>query len=183
MRHINGEEITFTGAEKVDSRQPLESDLQPVNQQPFSPQPINLKPAIQSPDQTSTGQPSPRTSAQEVYRVRFEADTVSLEQDRIRDLFQRYRSLKSLFGEDVSEDLLTDFIDFILYHTALARRKNGAVFVEYFLKIVEGKGPKIFAQFQSCKTKQSPPASPAASPPLYSYFEKVRGKRLMEFMA
>ncbi|MEW6380320.1 MAG: ATPase, T2SS/T4P/T4SS family [bacterium] len=110
----------------------------------------------------------------EVYRVRFEADTVSLEQNRIRDLFRRYQSLKQEFGEDISEDLLADFIDFIVYYTSLAQKRYGAVFVEFILKVIEGRCPRIFIQFQSCESARSA---------FSSHLERARGQRFMEFMA
>ena len=99
-----------------------------------------------------------------MYRVRFEVDTISLEQDRIRDLFQKYQSLKSVNSERMCpEDLLTDFIDFILYYTTLAQRKYGAIFVEFFLKMIKGKGPKIFIQFQKSIQPSLSQSSPSPS--------------------
>jgi len=110
----------------------------------------------------------------EVYRIRFEADAIDLEQDRIRELFQKYQSLRQEFGHDLSDNLLADFIDFIVYHTSLARKRYGAAYVEFFLKIIDGQGPKIFIQFQSTE-----PARSAFSP----HLERARGRRLMEFLA
>ena len=105
----------------------------------------------------------------EVYRIRFESDTITMEQNRIHELFQRYCTLQKEFGEELSEDLLLDFIDFIVYHTSLSQVKYGAMFVEFFLKVVEEK-PKIFMQYQTDRRSDS------------SYINRVRGKRLLEFM-
>ena len=106
----------------------------------------------------------------EKYRIRFEADTITLEQDRIQKFFQYYLSLKNEFGEKISEDLLADFIDFIVYYTTLSQKKYGAVFVEFYLKVID-ESPKIFLQFQGYNLRESSP-----------YTQKIRGQRLMEFL-
>ncbi len=106
----------------------------------------------------------------ERYRIRFEADTITLEQDRIQDFFQKYLSLKNEFGGKISEDLLEDFIDFIVYYTTLSQKKYGAVFVEFYLKVIE-EYPKIFLQFQVYNQHE-----PSA------YSQRMRGQRLMEFL-
>jgi len=93
-----------------------------------------------------------------------------LEQDRIQDFFQNYISLKNEFGEKLSDDLLKDFIDFIVYHTTLSQEKYGAVFVEFYLKVIE-EHPSIFLQFQGYNLHEPSP-----------YYHRMRGQRLMEFL-
>ena len=107
----------------------------------------------------------------EVYRVRFEADTVPFEQERIRGLFEQYRELGRVLGKAIPEGLLADFIDFIVHHSNLARKKYGAVLIDFFIKADE-EMPRVFIQYQRNKPTGR-----------MSAMERVHGRRLMEFVA
>jgi len=161
IRMIDGEEM------------PIQTPQGPneVTSPPISPQGFEKQESSQNPRPSDTlPQKNTVRDQGERYRIRFEADTITLEQDRIQDFFQKYLTLKNEFGGKISEDLLEDFIDFIVYYTTLSQKKYGAVFVEFYLKVIE-EYPKIFLQFQGYNQHE-----PSA------YSQKMRGQRLMEFL-
>ncbi|MGA1870099.1 MAG: GspE/PulE family protein [bacterium] len=89
----------------------------------------------------------------EAYRIRFDLDNVNQDENRIRNLFREYQSLKRECGGVISDNLQQDFIDFI--HHAIHQYKDEYEpnYIDFFLKIIRGD-VRIFAQFQTYKGGQ-----------------------------
>lgn len=75
----------------------------------------------------------------EAYRVRFEANTIESETERIADFFLAYRGIKAALGEEVSSDLLGDFVDFIVDTVKRLKTSEGADFAEFSLHVRDNR--------------------------------------------
>jgi len=75
----------------------------------------------------------------EAYRVRFEANTIESETERIADFFVAYRGIKAVLGEEVSPELLGDFVDFIVDTVKRLKTSEGADFAEFSLQVRDNR--------------------------------------------
>lgn len=78
----------------------------------------------------------------EVYRIRFDVTSIEVETDRIADLFNVYQEIMDKTGRTLDDDLLDDFVDFIIYSTKRAEILLKAEFVEFSVRVKDNK-PKI----------------------------------------
>jgi len=81
----------------------------------------------------------------ETYRIRFDAHMIESETERIADFFQVYRNVKEALGEPVSDDLLGDFVDFIVDTAKRLKTAEGADFTEFSLH-VRDKRDRLFVE-------------------------------------
>ncbi len=81
----------------------------------------------------------------ESYRIRFDANTVESETERIADFFEVYRNIKKDLGESVDGEFLGDFVDFIVDTVKRLRTSEGAEFAEFSLH-VRDKKDRIFVE-------------------------------------
>ncbi len=81
----------------------------------------------------------------ESYRIRFDANTVESEMERIADFFEVYRNIKKDLGEPVDGEFLGDFVDFIVDTVKRLRTSEGAEFAEFSLH-VRDKKDRIFVE-------------------------------------
>lgn len=81
----------------------------------------------------------------ESYRIRFDANTVESEMERIADFFEVYRNIKKDLGESVDGEFLGDFVDFIVDTVKRLRTSEGAEFAEFSLH-VRDKKDRIFVE-------------------------------------
>jgi type IV pilus assembly protein PilB len=81
----------------------------------------------------------------ESYRVRFDANTVESETERIADFFDAYRKIKEDLGEAIDGEYLGDFADFIIDTVKRLRTSEGAEFAEFSL-YVRDKTDRIFVE-------------------------------------
>lgn len=75
----------------------------------------------------------------EVYRIRFDASTIETETDQIADFFKVYQRITEKMGKALKPDLLEDFGDFIIYTVKRLELSLKAEFVEFYLRVKEGK--------------------------------------------
>lgn len=81
----------------------------------------------------------------ETYRIRFDAHMIESETERIADFFQTYRDIKESLGEALSEDMLGDFVDFVVDTVKRLKTTEGADFAEFSLH-VRDKRDRIFVE-------------------------------------
>jgi hypothetical protein len=81
----------------------------------------------------------------EAYRVRFEANTIESEMERIADFFQAYAGVKQTLGEAVDDGLMGDFVDFIVDTVKRLRNTEGAEFAEFSLHVRDQRD-RIFVE-------------------------------------
>lgn len=75
----------------------------------------------------------------EVYRIRFDASTIETETDQIANFFKVYQGITEKMGKDLKPDLLEGFVDFIIYTVKRLEVSLKAEFVEFYLRVKEGK--------------------------------------------
>lgn len=75
----------------------------------------------------------------EVYRIRFDASTIETETDQIADFFIVYQEMMEKMGKPLNPDLLEGFVDFIIYTVKRLEISLKAEFVEFYLRVKEGK--------------------------------------------
>ncbi|NVL90720.1 MAG: Flp pilus assembly complex ATPase component TadA [Desulfobacterales bacterium] len=75
----------------------------------------------------------------EVYRIRFDASTIETETDQIADFFKAYQRIMEETGKALESDLLENFVDFIVYTVKRLRVSLKAEFLEFCLRVKEGK--------------------------------------------
>jgi type IV pilus assembly protein PilB len=71
----------------------------------------------------------------ETYRIRFDAHMIESETERIADFFDAYRKVKETLGEPLSEDMLGDFVDFVVDTVKRLKTTEGADFAEFSLHV------------------------------------------------
>jgi type IV pilus assembly protein PilB len=96
----------------------------------------------------------------ESYRIRFDANTVESETERIADFFEAYRLIKERLGQNVSQEYLGDFVDFVTDTVKRLRTTEGAEFAEFSLHVREQKD-RIFVE--TLLPHREPPAPPRSS--------------------
>jgi hypothetical protein len=92
----------------------------------------------------------------ESYRIRFDANTIESEMERIADFFEVYRNIKKDLGEAVDGEFLGDFVDFIVDTVKRLRTSEGAEFAEFSLH-VRDKKDRIFVETLLPNQDPSPP--------------------------
>jgi type IV pilus assembly protein PilB len=97
------------------------------------------------PVQIFTNEDASATLEGESYRIRFDANTVESEMERIADFFEVYRNIKKDLGESVDGEFLGDFVDFIVDTVKRLRTSEGAEFAEFSLH-VRDKKDRIFVE-------------------------------------
>jgi type IV pilus assembly protein PilB len=98
-----------------------------------------------SPVQIFTNEEASGALEGESYRIRFDANTVESEMERIADFFEVYRNIKKDLGEPVDGEFLGDFVDFIVDTVMRLRTSEGAEFAEFSLH-VRDKKDRIFVE-------------------------------------
>jgi type IV pilus assembly protein PilB len=98
-----------------------------------------------SPVQIFTNEEASGALEGESYRIRFDANTVESEMERIADFFEVYRKIKKDLGESVDGEFLGDFVDFIVDTVKRLRTSEGAEFAEFSLH-VRDKKDRIFVE-------------------------------------
>jgi type IV pilus assembly protein PilB len=96
----------------------------------------------------------------ESYRIRFDANTVESETERIADFFEAYQKIKEELGETIDGEYLGDFADFIIDTVKRLRTSEGADFAEFSLH-VRDKTDRIFVETLLPQT--DPPSPPRSS--------------------
>jgi type IV pilus assembly protein PilB len=96
----------------------------------------------------------------ESYRIRFEANTIESETERIADFFEAYRRIKERLGQDVSGEYLGDFVDFVIDTVKRLRATEGAEFAEFSLHVREQKD-RIFVE--TLLPHREPPGPPRST--------------------
>jgi hypothetical protein len=81
----------------------------------------------------------------ETYRIRFDAHMIESETERIADFFEAYRGVKESLGETLSEDMLGDFVDFVVDTVKRLKTTEGADFAEFSLH-VRDKRDRLFVE-------------------------------------
>ena len=71
----------------------------------------------------------------ETYRIRFDVNMIESETERIADFFKTYQRIKEMLGEQVSPDMLGDFVDFIVDTARRLKTAEGADFAEFSLHV------------------------------------------------
>ncbi|HEX9445616.1 MAG TPA: ATPase, T2SS/T4P/T4SS family [Candidatus Binatia bacterium] len=95
----------------------------------------------------------------EAYRVRFDANTVESETERIADFFEAYRKIKENLGETIDPETMGDFADFIVDTVNRLRTSEGAAFAEFSLHVRDNKD-RIFVE--TLMPPRQPPGGPAS---------------------
>ncbi|HID31399.1 MAG TPA: type II/IV secretion system protein, partial [Desulfobacterales bacterium] len=75
----------------------------------------------------------------EVYRIRFDVTTIESETDQISDFFKAYQGIMEELGNSLESDSLGDFADFIIYTVKRLEVSLKSEFVEFYLRVKEGK--------------------------------------------
>jgi type IV pilus assembly protein PilB len=96
----------------------------------------------------------------ETYRIRFDANTIESETERIADFFSAYKNVKETLGEPVESELLGDFADFVVDTVKRLRTAGGADFAEFSLH-VRDKRERIFVE--TLLLGEPPPGPPHSS--------------------
>ncbi len=81
----------------------------------------------------------------EAYRVRFDVNTIESETERITDFFREYQRVKEMIGEPVGENLMGDFVDFIVDTVRRLKTTEGAEFAEFSL-CIRDKKDRLFVE-------------------------------------
>ena len=81
----------------------------------------------------------------EIYRARFECATIATEQEGIRNLFRTYQELKTRLHAPLDEELVTDFINFVIDASNNLHENHETEFVEFSIQ-VRGGQPTIFIE-------------------------------------
>jgi hypothetical protein len=113
-----------------------------------------------SPVQIFTNEAASAPLEGESYRIRFDANTIESETERIADFFEVYRSIKKDLGESVDGELLGDFMDFIVDTVKRLSRTEGAEFAEFSLH-VRDKKDRIFVESLLSHQDPLPPRHPS----------------------
>ena len=103
----------------------------------------------------------------EAYRVRFDANAIESETERIADFFEAYRRIRDSLGDAVDPELLVDFVEFIVQTVKRLRTAEGADFAEFSLH-VRDKRERIFVE-----TLVPPKDSPSAPATLETGLRQV----------
>ncbi|HEY3306168.1 MAG TPA: ATPase, T2SS/T4P/T4SS family [Candidatus Binatia bacterium] len=96
----------------------------------------------------------------ESYRIRFDANTVESETERIADFFEAYRKIKQELGETIDGEYLGDFADFIIDTVKRLRTSEGAEFAEFSLHVRDNTD-RIFVE--TLLPQKDPTPSPRSS--------------------
>ena len=74
----------------------------------------------------------------EVYRIRFDADLIDTEQDRIAEFFKIYQKILAQIGKALDSDLHADFSDFITYTVKRLDTSLKAELIEFCIHVKKG---------------------------------------------
>jgi len=75
----------------------------------------------------------------EVYRVRLDVTTIESDTKIIEDLFRAYQSIMKRAGIQADQDLLEDFINFIVYTAKRLEISHQAEFIEFCIRTTRGE--------------------------------------------
>ena len=75
----------------------------------------------------------------EVYRIRFDVTTIESEADQISDFFKAYQRIMEELGNPLDSDSLGEFADFIIYTVKRLEVSLKSEFVEFYVRVKEGK--------------------------------------------
>jgi type IV pilus assembly protein PilB len=95
----------------------------------------------------------------EAYRIRFDANTIESEPERIADFFHTYCAIKERLGETIDAGLLGDFVDFIVDTVKRLRTTEGADYAEFSLHVRDHKD-RIFVE--TLVSPKTPPPTGAS---------------------
>ncbi|MGH7770285.1 MAG: GspE/PulE family protein, partial [Candidatus Binatia bacterium] len=118
---------------------------------------IERAPLEKVPVQVFTTDPASAALEGESYRIRFDANTVESETERIADFFDAYRKIKENLGEVIDGEYLGDFADFIIDTVKRLRTSEGAEFAEFSLHVRDNTD-RIFVE-TLLPQKDPPPSS------------------------
>jgi type IV pilus assembly protein PilB len=96
---------------------------------------IERAPLEKVPVQVFTADPASAALEGESYRIRFDANTVESETERIADFFEAYRKIKENLGAAIDGEYLGDFSNFIIDTVNRLRTSEGAEFAEFSLHV------------------------------------------------
>jgi len=86
---------------------------------------------------TAEGDVSPLEG--EVYRVRLDVTTIEGETEEIIDFFNIYKEIMDKMGKSLDPELLTDFVDFVIYTVKRLEISIKAEFVEFYVRVEKGE--------------------------------------------